>query len=129
MRALIVAAALGAASCHAPPRIGAPCAARPAFEPFDAPRPAASGRAHAHGLLDTFLAWYQDHGRAPVLPRGGCPFTPTCSAYARRSVRRYGALGLVLILDRLLVREHVFAPAYYPIACVDHTTRLVDDVP
>jgi putative component of membrane protein insertase Oxa1/YidC/SpoIIIJ protein YidD len=129
VRGLIVATALGAAGCHAPPRVGAACAAPPAFAPFDAPRPPAAPAAPSHGVLDALLAWYQDHGRAQVLPGAGCPFTPTCSVYARRAVRRHGALGLVLILDRLLVREHVLAPAYYPIACVGHTTRLVDDVP
>ena len=38
-------------------------------------------------------------------------------------------LGVILIVDRLIVREHVVAGAYYPAICVDHTTRLVDGVP
>jgi putative component of membrane protein insertase Oxa1/YidC/SpoIIIJ protein YidD len=80
-------------------------------------------------VLDGLVAWYQAHGRAPTLPGAGCPFTPTCSVYAREALARYGPLGLVLIADRLIVREHVFAPAYYPITCTSGTTRIADAVP
>lgn len=81
------------------------------------------------GLLDALVAWYQHHGRARTLPGTGCPFAPTCSAYARTALHRYGPLAVILIIDRLIVREHVVAGAYYPATCVAHTTRLVDDVP
>jgi putative component of membrane protein insertase Oxa1/YidC/SpoIIIJ protein YidD len=59
----------------------------------------------------------------------GCPFAPTCSVYARTAVAHYGAAGLLFIVDRFLVREHPVAGAYYPTTCVDHTTRLADDLP
>lgn len=129
MRAWIVAAAIGATSCAAPPRVGLPCARPVSFQPFDAPRPVAPAAPPPRGALDGALAWYQAHGRAPTLPGGGCPFAPSCSSFARRAVQRYGAAGLLLILDRLIVREHVVAPAYYPITCVDGRTRLADDLP
>lgn len=81
------------------------------------------------GVLDALVAWYQRHARAPGLPGAGCPFAPSCSVYARKALRRYGPLGLVLVIDRLIVREHPLAPAYYPTTCVRNTTRLDDDVP
>jgi len=80
------------------------------------------------GILDALVAWYQ-HGGARTLPGVGCPFAPTCSAYARTALRRYGPVGLILIVDRLIVREHAVAGAYYPTICVANTTRLVDGVP
>jgi len=81
------------------------------------------------GILDGLVAWYQAHARARTLPGTGCPFAPTCSAYARTALRRYGPLGVILIFDRLFVREHAVAGAYYPTICVAHTTRLADGVP
>lgn len=122
-------------------RVGSHCAGEPSFAPFDDRRPAtsdasapaaasgASDAAPPDGLLDAFVAWYQQHGRARTLPGTGCPFAPTCSAYARAALRRYGPLAVILIVDRLFVREHAVAGAYYPTICVAHTTRLVDGVP
>lgn len=102
----------------------------PGFGPFDAPRSAhRMAPVAGDGLLDELVAWYQDHGRARSTPGGGCPFAPTCSAYARTALARYGPIAIVLIVDRLIVREHEAAAAYYPAVCVDHTTRLSDDVP
>jgi hypothetical protein len=49
--------------------------------------------------------------------------------YARTALQRYGPFAVILILDRLLVREHMVAGAYYPAVCVGHTTRLADGVP
>jgi len=80
-------------------------------------------------MLDALVAWYQRDGRAPSMPGVGCPFAPTCSVYARTALRRYGPLAVILIVDRLIVREHPIAGAYYPAICIAHTTRLVDDVP
>jgi putative component of membrane protein insertase Oxa1/YidC/SpoIIIJ protein YidD len=129
VRGLLIAVMLAAASCRPVPRVGSPCAAERAFAPFDAPRPAPPAEVHDHGLLDALVGLYQARGRAPTLPRGGCPFSPTCSHYAREALARYGPLAVVLIVDRLLVREHAFAPAYYPMICAGNTTRLSDEVP
>jgi len=81
------------------------------------------------GVIDAIVAWYQHHGRARSLPGIGCPFAPTCSTYARTALHRYGPLAVILIVDRLIVREHAVAGAYYPAVCVEHTTRLDDGVP
>ena len=108
----------------------------PTFAPFDQ-RPA-TPVAHADapdadappdGLFDAVIASYQRAGRAEVASGGGCPFAPSCSVYARRALHDHGPLALILILDRLVIREHVAAGAYYPAICVAHTTRLRDDVP
>jgi putative component of membrane protein insertase Oxa1/YidC/SpoIIIJ protein YidD len=127
-------AALAGAACGPVPRVGAPCEVPRAFAPFDQPRAlapahAADGADGADGVLDAVVAWYQDHARAPALPAAGCPFAPTCSVYAREALHRYGPLGMILIVDRLFVREHPGAAGYYPTTCVAHTTRLVDGVP
>ena len=129
MPTFAVLAALASAACGAPVRVGAPCSSGPAFAPFDEPAPAAAGPDEPDGLLDSLVAWYQRDGRAPALAGVGCPFAPTCSSYARSALHRYGPLGLVLIVDRLIVREHALAAAYYPTICVAHTTRLVDVLP
>jgi putative component of membrane protein insertase Oxa1/YidC/SpoIIIJ protein YidD len=126
-RAVALLAGL-AAACRPGVRVGSPCAVSPGFAPFDAPRRSPASAA-PDGVLDTLVTWYQDHGRARSLPGVGCPFAPTCSAYARTALARYGPLAIVLIVDRLIVREHEVAGAYYPAVCVDHTTRLSDDVP
>lgn len=117
-------------------RVGAHCTSERPFAPFDVARSTAvsSGVDAADaggpdGILDGLVAWYQAHARARTLPGTGCPFAPTCSAYARTALRRYGPLGVILIFDRLFVREHAVAGAYYPTICVAHTTRLADGVP
>jgi putative component of membrane protein insertase Oxa1/YidC/SpoIIIJ protein YidD len=127
-RAAALLALLGLAACRPAVRVGAPCASAPSFAPFDQPR-RAPPPAVPDGLLDELVSWYQDHGRARGLPGVGCPFAPTCPVYARAALERYGPIALVLIVDRLLVREHAAAGSYYPAVCVAHTTRLSDDVP
>jgi putative component of membrane protein insertase Oxa1/YidC/SpoIIIJ protein YidD len=116
-------------ACAPVARVGAPCAGPRAFAPFDE-RPASPvDRPHASeptGMLDAIVGWYQRQGRARMPPGVGCPFAPTCSVYAREALRRYGPLAIVLIVDRLIVREHAAAGAYYPTICVARTTRLVD---
>jgi len=136
-----VALASAGGACRPVPRVGAPCAAARAFAPFDEPRalasappsPTSSAEDAADGMpdgmFDALVAWYQDRARAPTLPGAGCPFAPTCSHYAREALHHHGPLALVLIVDRLIVREHPGAAAYYPTICVAHTTRLVDGVP
>jgi putative component of membrane protein insertase Oxa1/YidC/SpoIIIJ protein YidD len=116
------------AACRPTVRVGAPCAGAASFAPFDQ-RAAHLRDEPPDGVLDAAVAWYQQHGRARNLPGVGCPFAPTCSVYARTALGRYGPLGLILIVDRLIVREHPAAASYYPPTCVGRTTRLVDDVP
>jgi putative component of membrane protein insertase Oxa1/YidC/SpoIIIJ protein YidD len=142
-RAAAVVAGIASVACQPVARVGSHCAGERPFAPFDDRRPAtsnasapadaaapgASDAAPPDGLLDAVVAWYQHHGRARTLPGIGCPFAPTCSAYARAALRRYGPLAVILIVDRLFVREHAVAGAYYPTICVAHTTRLVDGVP
>lgn len=139
MTAIIVS--LACVACRLAVRAGSPCGSPPLFAPFDDHRPpphAAGAFANvsegspddrADGVLDAIVAWYQQHGRARDLPGGGCRFAPTCSAYARAALQRYGPIAVILIVDRLLVREHVAAGAYYPAICIEHTTRLDDGVP
>ena len=127
MRALVAAVVL--ASCAAPVRVGAPCRGAAAFAPFDTPRPPAARELLPTGALDQLVVWYQHGGRAAAPPGVGCPFAPTCSVYARQALERYGPLGVIAIVDRLLVREHPLAGAYYPPICVDHTLRLSDALP
>lgn len=124
----LVIAGLAIAACRPTVRVGAPCATAPAFAPFDDHHPAVR-EAAPDGLLDALVAWYQHAGRTRELPGGGCPFAPTCSAYARAALQRYGPLAVILIVDRLIVREHPIAGAYYPAVCVGRTTRLADGVP
>jgi putative component of membrane protein insertase Oxa1/YidC/SpoIIIJ protein YidD len=123
----VAAIAMALVACTAPRRVGSPCGGEPAFTPFDEPAVAAPP-APPDGVLDRFVAWYQAYGRAR--DPGGCRFAPTCSAYAREALPHYGPLvGLVMIVDRLIVREHAFATDYYPLTCVDHVTRLDDAIP
>ena len=135
----VVVVGVATAACQPAVRVGAHCEGARSFAPFDEPRPVGpaaarvSGEAAAapepDGILDALVAWYQAHGRARTLPRVGCPFAPTCSAYARDALHRYGPLAVILIIDRLFVRELAGAGDYYPTICVAHTTRLVDGVP
>lgn len=127
--AVALVASVAAIACRPSVRVGSPCGSAPAFAPFDDHRPAPPEATAPDGILDAIVAWYQHHGRARTLPGVGCPFSPTCSAYARTALHRYGPLGVILIVDRLIVREHVVAGAYYPAICVEHTTRLSDGVP
>ncbi|HET7500666.1 MAG TPA: membrane protein insertion efficiency factor YidD [Kofleriaceae bacterium] len=124
---MAVLCVLGTA-CGPGVRVGSPCGRPPAFAPFDehhAPAPEAA----PDGVLDAIVAWYQRQGRSDELPGAGCPFAPTCSVYARTALARYGPVAVILIVDRLIVREHLAASAYYPAICVARTTRLSDDVP
>ena len=125
MRAAILAIVAG---CASGPRVGSPCAGPPAFLPFDDAKPH-TRPSPPDGILDALVAFYQGNLRAHEPKQAGCPFAPTCSVYAREALHRYGPFALVLIVDRLIVREHPFAAASYPATCVDHTTRLVDAVP
>jgi putative component of membrane protein insertase Oxa1/YidC/SpoIIIJ protein YidD len=119
-------------ACRPGVRVGTPCPSAPVFAPFDEHRhdlPDDLRGDLPDGVLDAIVAWYQHHGRTRELPGAGCPFAPTCSAYARAALQRYGPIAMILIVDRLLVREHVAAGDYYPAICVEHTTRLSDGVP
>ena len=54
----------------------------------------------AEASLLALISFYR-FGISPVLP-GSCRFQPTCSAYARDAVRRFGAVtGSALALRRL----------------------------
>jgi len=125
---MVIASSL-VTSCAAPVRVGSPCGGDHGFTPFDDhPASVAQQPADDGGILDTLVAAYQDHGRAR--DPGGCRFAPSCSAYARQALGRYGPIiGVVLIVDRLFIRENGYATAYYPLTCVDHATRLDDAIP
>jgi putative component of membrane protein insertase Oxa1/YidC/SpoIIIJ protein YidD len=117
----------GLAGCAAPAR-SSPCAA-PGFAPWDAAPSRAAAPVSPSGVADGLVAAYQRWLRRPTLPGAGCPFHPTCSAYARQVLDRWGPLGLVLVFDRLFVREHVAAGARYPTACTGGHTRWHDPAP
>lgn len=79
---------------------------------------------------DALIALYQNHLRGPTTDEGGCPFHPSCSQYARQSFSRYGAVGgLVLTMDRLFVREHVFLEGNYEVVCPHGDERYYDPAP
>ena len=48
-----------------------------------------------------------------ITPANGptCTFTPTCSAYAYQAVRRYGLVGVLMGVERLM-RSHAPSPHY-----------------
>jgi putative component of membrane protein insertase Oxa1/YidC/SpoIIIJ protein YidD len=115
------------ASCAAPAR-SSPCSA-PAFAPWDAAPSRRSADPASSGAADGLVVAYQRWLRRPTVPGAGCPFHPTCSVYARQVLDRWGPLGLVLIVDRLFVREHVVAGALYPTACAGGRTRWHDPPP
>lgn len=117
----------GLVGCAAPAR-SSPCAA-PGFAPWDAAPSRAAAPASPSGVADGLVAAYQRWLRRPTLPGAGCPFHPTCSAYARQVLDRWGPLGLVLVFDRLFVREHAAAGARYPTACTGGHTRWHDPAP
>jgi putative component of membrane protein insertase Oxa1/YidC/SpoIIIJ protein YidD len=107
-----------------------PCGGGPRFAPWDDARAAAPSPADApSGAADAMIGAYQRHLRRPELPGGGCPFAPTCSVFTRDALGRYGALGVILAVDRLLIREHAFLHGHYPVACVDGRERFGDPVP
>jgi putative component of membrane protein insertase Oxa1/YidC/SpoIIIJ protein YidD len=84
----------------------------------------------ARGLADALLSTYQRKLRRPEpAGPGGCPFEPTCSHFARQAVDRYGLVGLLLVVDRLFVREHFFAGARYESTCVAGHWRWHDPLP
>jgi putative component of membrane protein insertase Oxa1/YidC/SpoIIIJ protein YidD len=128
-RAALVAAVAVATACSAPSR-PSPCEPAPAFAPWDAVAPASEHRVDPpEGAADGLLAIYQRHLRRPALPGEGCPFHPSCSVFAREAVHRWGVLGLILIVDRLIIREHARASASYPPICRGGRTRWHDPVP
>jgi putative component of membrane protein insertase Oxa1/YidC/SpoIIIJ protein YidD len=136
---LVSSVCVGLGACGGA-RLESPCTAGPAFAPFDlhltparrAPdadddASAAEGGA-ARGVADGLVGWYQRLLRRPELPGAGCPFYPSCSVFARRALDRWGVFALVLIADRLFVREHPWAGASYPVHCdPDHQRGLWDD--
>lgn len=124
MRALL--ALLLAACTAARP---SPCDPAPAFAPWDGAASSERDRAPPDGAADGLVAVYQRHLRRPALPGQGCPFHPTCSAFAREALARWGVLGLILIVDRVFIREHPLAGASYAPVCAGGRTRWHDPVP
>jgi len=49
---------------------------------------------------------------SPLLPPS-CRFVPTCSAYARTAIERFGAVGGTLLAAARLLRCHPFARGGY----------------
>jgi putative component of membrane protein insertase Oxa1/YidC/SpoIIIJ protein YidD len=110
---------------------GSPCSAGPGFEPWDAPAVPTSDDAPETdpGGAGTLVGVYQAHLRRPSLPTEDCPFEPTCSVFAQRAIAAHGAPGILLVVDRLLFREHPFAAINYEETCVDGRWRWRDPVP
>ncbi len=130
LRAVIAAAMVALLGACGGSLAGSPCAGGPSFAPFDAAPPHAAAVVEpADGPADGVLAWYQRALRRTELPGTGCPFYPSCSVFARRALDRWGALGFVLIADRLLVREHPLAGDAYPVHCDDQRALWDDPVP
>ncbi|MBI4824321.1 MAG: membrane protein insertion efficiency factor YidD [Nitrospirae bacterium] len=52
---------------------------------------------------------------SPILP-AGCRFTPTCSAYSKEAIEKYGALkGILLSIKRILKCHPFHSGGYDPI--------------
>jgi putative component of membrane protein insertase Oxa1/YidC/SpoIIIJ protein YidD len=136
--ALLAAGLVAGGGCAGPRHpSGSPCASAPGFAPWDEARasagPAPPGDVvhggDAAGAGDGLIAIYQRYLRGPDVPGGGCPFHPSCSSFGRIAVQRYGVLGLVLIVDRLFIREHPLAASAYPVYCDGRRARFDDPVP
>lgn len=80
------------------------------FGPFGSPRHPVTRDAQFHGPAapdrdpDTFFRLSYDVYVHVITPIDGprCVHRPTCARYALLAVRRYGVLGLLLCVDRLL---------------------------
>jgi len=126
----LAAIALVLAACSRGAVPGSPCGPGRAFTPWDAP-PAGEhdGAEPATTSAGVMIGVYQKYLRRPSLPDEGCPFEPTCSVYAQGAMGAYGAAGLLLVFDRLLIREHPLAGINYQETCVDGRWRWRDPVP
>ena len=86
--------------------------------PWDASaQPSVSVAVHETNILRAFfgraIRFFQT--RISTIDGPRCSFMPTCSEYARLSIKEYGAgIGLVMALDRLQ-RCNYCAAHYYPI--------------
>lgn len=112
-----------------------------AFHPWDAATTAGSGsrpavdkpRGESDGdLPDRLLAIYQRSLRRPARPGWGCRLRPSCSAFARQALQKWRAAGLILVADRLFVREHALMDRSYLPACAiaaNDDEGLLDPVP
>lgn len=134
MRGALLALLVAAAGCRI--AVGTRCAPTRAFAPWDAaaprPSPAAAALEQGHaisGLADALVAVYQRHLRDPMLPAQGCRLTPSCSVFARRALGRWNLFGAVLVIDRLIVREHAFMDTDYVPVCTPRRELLDDPVP
>jgi putative component of membrane protein insertase Oxa1/YidC/SpoIIIJ protein YidD len=67
-----------------------------------------------HGEDHVFLTLYQR--KLSVRGRARCRFYPTCSAFYRESLDRYGCFWATLMLiDRMIYREHAWSLTAYPL--------------
>lgn len=80
-------------------------------------------------LADGLVAWYQRRLRADDPPGLGCRLAPSCSTFARLALRKWRVLGLVLIADRLFVREHPYMATNYIARCPGGAPVLDDPIP
>ena len=98
-------------------------------EPADQLSPTADS-ATPSGAADALLVTYQKYLRRPMRKGEGCPFRPSCSAFARQAFQRYREIGgVVLTLDRLFVRENSSLAQYYPAYCSGMQVHRYDPVP
>jgi putative component of membrane protein insertase Oxa1/YidC/SpoIIIJ protein YidD len=70
----------------------------------------AGARTHRHVLLDLYQQKLSLHDGAR------CRFYPTCSAFYREALDEHGYVwALLMVLDRMLYREHAWALKAYPV--------------
>ena len=75
-----------------------------------------------------FIEYYQKELSPLDGPR--CPFSPTCSAFTKTTLERYGlVLGFPIIFDRLFVKEKGFLFEKYAVIKNNGKIRFYDPVP
>jgi putative component of membrane protein insertase Oxa1/YidC/SpoIIIJ protein YidD len=104
------------------PAAYAPGGDRTAYEVLAEPVDVADGS----GIIEELVDFYQR--RISTHDGARCIFYPTCSAYFREAMTRYGLLRATLMfVDRILFRENRSASRFYPVH--GQTGGLSDPVP
>jgi putative component of membrane protein insertase Oxa1/YidC/SpoIIIJ protein YidD len=77
-------------------------------------------------ILLGFIRFYQKY-ISPVDNRT-CPFYPTCSMFGFEAIRKYGFIGLLMLIDRLFFRDPTADEMHYEMIKVGDVYRYYDPV-